>query len=106
MKKLFLLFCLVSVLFGCQTKEFDVMSDTQIPMKEVTFSAGMASDTKASVDSQTEPFHGTMEMLSQFLQQTANSTILYLQVELENVKRSLQDLFLRQQRLQLLQHIL
>ena len=35
MKKLFLLFCLVSVLFGCQTKEFDVMSDTQIPMKKV-----------------------------------------------------------------------
>lgn len=56
MKKLFLLFCLVSVLFGCQTKEFDVMSDTQIPMKEVTFSAGMASDTKASVDSQTGAF--------------------------------------------------
>ncbi|MBE6226870.1 MAG: hypothetical protein E7121_07270 [Bacteroidales bacterium] len=56
MKKLFLLFCLVSVLFGCQTKEFDVMSDTQIPMKKVALSAGMVTDTKASVDSQTGAF--------------------------------------------------
>ena len=56
MKKLFLMFCLVSVLFGCQTKEFDVMSDAQIPMKKVALSAGMVTDTKASVDSQTGAF--------------------------------------------------
>ncbi len=50
------MFCLVSVLFGCQTKEFDVMSDAQIPMKKVALSAGMVTDTKASVDSQTGAF--------------------------------------------------
>ncbi len=58
MKKNLLLFLsLAFVLFGCQTEEMDITNGQEVPMKEVSVSAGIMSDvTKASLDSQTGAF--------------------------------------------------